>query len=278
MIQQLKHLIPISLRRWLVVNIYNSEFLKKQRYFSLLKQLEALYLTDKSQLIDLINYEKSIFSQGGEDGIIFAIAKKLEGQISKIIVEFGVEDASECNSRFLVESLQWNYILMDGGSYTKPFMKINKAFITAENINELFAQLNVPNEIGILSIDIDYNTYWVLKAIDNRYSASVIVLEYNSSLPAHSSIGVPYDATRMWDGTKYFGASLKAFDNLLKVKGYTLIYCDVKGVNAFFVKNEYAKHFKIGTFEQIFRAPQYGLKQNNVYQGHKQTTEEFIEI
>ena len=46
-----------------------------------------------------------------------------------------------------------------------------------------------------------------------------------------------YDATGMWDGSNYFGASLLALHNLVKKYNYSLVYCDTTGTNCFFVHN-----------------------------------------
>jgi hypothetical protein len=40
------------------------------------------------------------------------------------------------------------------------------AFIDKDNINEIFRQANFVGDIGILSIDVDGNDYWILENID----------------------------------------------------------------------------------------------------------------
>ena len=42
-----------------------------------------------------------------------------------------------------------------------------------------------------------------------------------------------------------FGASLLAFTNILKEKGFSLIAIDSSGTNAFFIDDVYAKHFEV---------------------------------
>ena len=39
----------------------------------------------------------------------------------------------------------------------------------------------------------------------------------------------------MWDGSDYFGASIISFQKMLKLFGYTLVYCENMGINAFFI-------------------------------------------
>ena len=64
----------------------------------------------------------------------------------------------------------------------------------------------------------------------------VVILEYNSHLGPAVKRSVKYEPTTKWDGiTTYYGASLAAFDELLRGKGFELAYCDSHGVNAIFL-------------------------------------------
>ena len=45
-------------------------------------------------------------------------------------------------------------------------LQVVQAFITRENINGLLAAAAPSGDIGLLSVDIDGNDYWVLEAID----------------------------------------------------------------------------------------------------------------
>ena len=87
-------------------------------------------------------------------------------------------------------------------------------------------------EIDLLSIDIDYNDYWIWKAV-TAVSPRVVVIEYNATLRPPMSLVVPYDPACMWDGTNYFGASLEALVRLGRDKGYRVVACNYTGVNAF---------------------------------------------
>jgi hypothetical protein len=114
-------------------------------------------------------------------------------------------------------------------------LKVRYSFITAESIERLFAELGVPEEFDLLSIDIDNNDYWVWQAIE-RYSPRVVAIEYNASFKQTVSCVVPYSPTTIWNHTNYFGASLKALEVLGRRKGYCLVGCNYTGVTAFFVR------------------------------------------
>src|SRR4051812_25790034 len=58
---------------------------------------------DRAAPGDLRNFERKVFSQYGEDGIIEEIFRRI-GEGGKFVLEFGIEDGSECNSRNLIEN------------------------------------------------------------------------------------------------------------------------------------------------------------------------------
>ncbi|MDX1607689.1 MAG: hypothetical protein R3251_00555 [Candidatus Spechtbacterales bacterium] len=228
---------------------------------------KALIDSSEGKIEDLNIFEQKIYSQHGEDGISRAIFEKI-GTVGKFCVEFGVGNGSECNTRYFIEKEGWDYLHMDAGDTVVPFTDIKREFITAENINNLFAKYTVPREFDLLSIDIDYNDYWIWKAIED-YRPRVVIIEYNASIPFGESRAVKYNPEASWDGTNYFGASLSAYIKLAEEKGYKLIGCDSTGVNAFFVTRELAdKHFALKDAKQLYKPPRYGAKEGGEYIGH----------
>lgn len=230
----------------------------------------------KNKTIKNLNFfEQRIYSQNGEDGLLKIIFYKI-GATDKFCVEFGVEDGRECNTRYLIEKKGWRYLHMDGSNDTQASTK--KEVITAENINALFLKYHVPEEFDLLSIDIDYNTYWVWKALDH-YRPRVVVIEYNASIPPSESKAAVYDPNGVWDGTDYYGASLLAFVNLGESKGYTCIGCESKGVNAFFIRNDLINdHFMIKEINALYRPPQYGNRVNEKFIGHPPSHKVFVSV
>ena len=91
--------------------------------------------------------------------------------------------------------------------------------------------------MDFLSIDIDGNDYWIWKAITD-YKPRVIVIEYNAHLGPTEPLVMPYDPKWVWDRGMHFNSSLKAYELLGKEKGYSLVYCNIVGNNAFFVRND----------------------------------------
>jgi hypothetical protein len=217
----------------------------------------------------LNHYEHQVFSQNGEDGILAEIFRRI-GAKDRFFVEFGVGNGLENNTTFLLTQ-NWRGAWIEGdpksieeiqSRFRKPLqngqLKALNSFITAENIETLFGQLNIPLEFDLLSLDIDRNTYQVWKAL-SRFKPRVVAIEYNSSFPADVSWISEYDPQRLWNNSMYFGASLKALEQLGATLGYTLVGCDLTGVNAFFVRNTeplnlFAEPF---TAENHYEPPRY---------------------
>ncbi len=194
----------------------------------------------------LLRYQARISSQNGEDGIIHEIFRRI-GVTTKTFVEIGVGDGIQNNTSFLL-SQGWTGHWIDGSSEfrkaleSKPELPRDAVrslvtFVTAENVVAHFEKLDVPAEFDLLSIDIDQNTYYVWESLGN-YRPRVVVIEYNSALPADVDWQVAYRAQRTWDGTQNFGASLKALEILGVRLGYSLVGCDPLGINAFFVRDD----------------------------------------
>ena len=197
-------------------------------------------------------HEKKVYSQNGEDGLIEYIFDKI-GIKYYYCVEFGVESGAECNTRYFIEKYKSDFLHMDS-SFESDIIK--KELITSENIESLFAKYNVPKYFDLLSIDIDFNDYYVWKAIENYYP-TVVIIEYNAHIPPDESKVVKYGPYRTWDGTDYFGASLLALKNLGDKKGYRLIACDNNGVNAFFVCRDYYYFFEEKGITDIYKSAGY---------------------
>ncbi|WDV97018.1 hypothetical protein [Brevibacillus parabrevis] len=219
--------------------------------------------------MDSINlYEKRVFSQNGEDGMIEELFARI-GTTKRFFVEFGVEGGVECLSRNLAYAHQWSGVLIEGHplkyiylqqTYAAlPQVATHQAFITRENIASLFAQFRVPAQFDLLSIDLDGIDYWVWQALA-AYKPRVVIIEYNASFPPPQKMVVAYDPSFAWNGTTYFGASLTSLAELGKKLGYALIGTDSRGVNAFFVRRELLglARFAERTPQEAYHPPSYG--------------------
>ena len=243
------------------------------RFYRVEFALMIMKMRRKKNINNANFFERTIYSESGEDGIIEIIFYAI-GTTNKFFVEIGVGDGSVCNTRYLLTK-GWDGIMIDAKNNKPP---VRKEFVNAENVNDIFKKYNVPEVFDLLSIDIDFNDYWVWQALEN-YSPRVVVIEYNSTHQITESKVVKYDQKAMWDGTNYFGASLLALVKLAKIKGYTLVGCNNKGVNAFFVRDDLIEgNFEIKSIEKLYKPPKYGERVNGVHIGHPKSDKPWIMV
>lgn len=229
---------------WMIVNLFLASI---EKY-----RLDLLNESRYQNPLRLNRYEHQVFSQNGEDGIIAEIFRRIDVETKKFL-EIGVGNGLENNTAFLL--LQgWAGTWIDGDEKSIQFiqrhfqnpiqegkLQVLSTFVTAENIADLLEQTEVPNDVTFLSLDIDRNTYWLLAALLEKMRPVALVVEYNGIIPADVDWKVEYDPARMWNGTSYTSASLKAYEILCKKYSYSLVGCDLCGINAFFVRDDLCK-------------------------------------
>jgi hypothetical protein len=213
---------------------------------SLAKQIRAHGIYDSIQ-----EAEFKVFSQFGDDGIIQYLIHQTKPEIHSFI-EFGVEDYSESNTLFLLRNNNWKGLVIDADFtamqkmtekvfYWQHDLKAVGAFITSENINQLFIENGFTGEIGLLSIDIDGNDYWIWKSIE-VVNPVIVIVEYNSVFGSDHAITIPYDPnfvrTKAHDSNLYWGCSLKALCLLAEKKGYIFAGSNRAGNNAYFIRKD----------------------------------------
>lgn len=219
---------------------------------------------------DYANSEFRVFSQWGEDGIIQYLISKVPID-KKIFVEFGVENYLESNTRFLLTNNLWSGLVIDGSTENIKFirrdqiywatnLKTECSFITRENINELLLKNGVEGDIGLLSVDIDGNDYWVWDAI-NTISPRIVICEYNSHFGPTVEVTTPYNPSFVRDSAHfskiYYGASIAALYALAKIKGYSLVAANSAGNNAFFLRNDLVGSMSVLTPIEAYRRAQF---------------------
>lgn len=192
--------------------------------------------------LNLQNFKKNYYSQGGEDGIlskIFNILKIKNGWC----VEFGAWDGLHLSNTYnLIKNKHWQGVLIEANK--DRYVQLSKnlkdmsvisinSYVEAEgknSLDQILSKTPIPKEFDLLSVDIDGNDYHVWRNV-KKYLPKVVVIEFNSTIPLEVDFVQPYNPKR------YQGTSLTAFDKLAKIKGYSLIA--TTKTNAIFVKNRY---------------------------------------
>lgn len=171
------------------------------------------------------------------------IIQRLAADAPRTFVEIGFHPI-EFNCISLARSPGWRGLLIDGNERQVADSRvlfhdridIVHRFLTLDNLDFIRSHFR---EVGILSIDVDGNDYWLLKSlIDIR--PAVISVEYNASFRLEP-VTVPYD--KSFDRHEkhptgwYHGASITAFASLCAQHGYGLAAVSGAGANAFFTPN-----------------------------------------
>ena len=212
---------------------------------------------------NLAEVEFKVFSQSGEDGIIQYLINNIPIK-NKIFIEFGVQNYKESNTRFLLKNNNWKGLVIDSDSksidyirndeiYWKYDLKAVCEFITKKNINSIFSSNGFEGDIGLLSIDIDGNDYWIWKAIE-AVNPRIVICEYNSVFGCEDAVTIPYEPnfnrTEAHYSNLYFGVSLPALCYLANKKGYIFIGSNSAGNNAFLIRKDFANIFKEVTVKE----------------------------
>ena len=192
------------------------------------------------ELLDLQNFEQKIYSQNAEDGILLKLLESI-GPTNNFYVEFGVESGLECNTRVLRELLGFTGLLMDSENENID-INLQKEFITADNILNLFHKYNVPKTFDVLSVDVDMFDWWILLRIlrDGMYRPRIIIVETNPTLGLQNkdtlrsefsfvnsmplTVIHPNMTTQNgWDLSSYCGANPSAFQRLGRLFHYDMV-------------------------------------------------------
>lgn len=247
------------------------------RYAAVLDRLtriqEALGRIEARQVANATSPREAefrVFSQWGEDGILQYLVRRVRIE-RRVFVEFGVENYVESSTRFLLCNDQWAGLIIDGSEanidyvrrdpiYWASNLKALHSFITRENINTLLSSNGIEGEIGLLSVDIDGNDYWVWEAIDG-ISPVIVAVEYASQFGPVAQVTTPYDPAFVRDSAHfskvYYGASLAALDALARRKAYSLVAANAAGNNAFFVRDDRLGELKVLSVQEAYRRAQF---------------------
>lgn len=244
---QVKHILKKYLKYYKIKGKFDSSIRREQ--------IALMHKYQSMAEINLPKIEESgfqLFSQFEEDGKLLYLFSLL-GMTQRSFIEFGSDDGINSNAANLYFHHNFHGLFIDGNpkaiergkhffarhrNMTGKPPKFVEAKITAENINELFKNAGFKGEIGLLSIDIDGNDYWIWKAVD-VVSPQVVIIETHNEFGLNDII-VPYDADYFYPGKHpdYHGASPIAMTKLANKKGYRLVGSNELGFNFIYLRND----------------------------------------
>lgn len=211
------------------------------------------------------------FSQNDEDGILLEILGRiglLDAEYSGSFIEYGVGDGLENNSLILLMH-KWKGAWVGNEdlafeNYNPDTLSYTKGWITLDNAAEIYLnsqqKLNV-DEFDVFSMDLDGNDiHFIDSVLESGCRPKIIITEYNSKFPPPVDFTVKYDPAHQFIGD-YMGASLQKITDTITPYGYFLACCNITGVNAFYIRNDYKKYFTDipASINQIFMPPNYGI-------------------
>ncbi len=174
-------------------------------------------------------FKKNIYSQGGEDGVLQELLKRLDLEKNGWCCEFGAWDGKVGSNTFnLVKNYNFKAIYIESDKEKFKDLKkteikypnifaINKTISknknSEESLNKVLERTKIPINFDILSIDIDSYDLDVWETLD-KYQPKIVVIEINSSIKP--GIIQKHD-------NKKQGNSFSATLNVGKKKGYTLV-------------------------------------------------------
>lgn len=180
----------------------------------------------------LLESRENIYSDNGEDGVLKCITEQLGGGTC---CEFGAWDGKHSSNTFnLVKEKKWKalYIEGDEAKYKDllatqkehPTITAVRAYVSPTNLDDLILDHGFPEDLDILSIDVDSIDYEIWKGL-KKVRPKIVIIE-------------PSNATPSWEKcTRYEGkgASPHLIKELAKEKGYTFL-CTTG--NLFFVRDD----------------------------------------
>jgi hypothetical protein len=277
----------------MIKSFFKSQVENFQRFigtYDLLKiqsiQQESEYNRVKDQMhlklpenVALSGFKK--YSQTDEDGIIEEIFKRIHN--NKTFLEIGIQTGIECNTLYLllkgwkgtwVEGSEKYCQVIEkelGGKSFKDKLLVVNSFIDRENIVGIFKSsfgFFNSKELDFFSLDIDGNDYYIMEELfKSAIFPKVVCVEYNAKFHPPHKFKIRYNKTHVWDKTDYMGCSLQEYTDLFTSFNYTLLCCNLPGINAFYVRNDFASLFNEYTINEIYQPYRYYL--SPITLGHK---------
>lgn len=157
-------------------------------------------------------------------------------EIAPYFIEIGAGDGTENNTRILLDhgwEGAWFDPLLVGYESHNDKLGVCPWKVTRDNVPRPM------RDVGLLSIDVDGNDYWLWSAYGP--GPSIVIIEAQIQKPEDEPWIMPYDPEYVWNHRdNECGASVFSMVELGKELGYTLVTrpTNPHSPNLFFVKNE----------------------------------------
>lgn len=188
------------------------------------------------------------FSHSDEEQILARyIAELLPTGHSRTAVDIGAGDGVRWSNTYALFLDGWDGIGIEFDPHK--FVKLARAYkhfphvyacrsrATPENIVHLLRSYEIEKDFGVLSLDIDGNDYWVLRALLSEFRPRLIVTEINEKIPPPIRFVVKYNPDFQLRH-HFFGYSIATLADLCEQTGYSILELEYN--NAFLAPKELA--------------------------------------
>lgn len=174
----------------------------------------------------------------------FQLLQKGHHNLSRTVVDLGAGDGiSESNSLGFfergfagaaVEAHAERFAELAKRHASRQEIALARTWITPNGVCDLLKALRVPQNFGILCLDLDGYDRFVLEALLQEFTPAILCVEINEKIPPPLRFTILPREDWRWDGSHCYGMSLCEAVQLLK-SSYTLV--EVEMNNAIFVQS-----------------------------------------
>lgn len=210
---------------------------KAQRYLNRL----GLHLERARQRL-----RRSGFSNFDEERMLAAyVARLVRADAARVAVDVGAGDGIRGSNTYALFLQGWRGVGFEGDEKrarrlaraykSLEGVEARHALVTPGNVVPLLRAAGVPEDFGVLSLDIDSYDYWVLDAVLKKYRPRVVVTEINEKIPPPVRFVVNYDPDFQLQ-LHFFGYSIASLEELCGRHSYALLAVEYN--NAFIAPRE----------------------------------------
>jgi hypothetical protein len=188
------------------------------------------------------------FSNGQEEQILAKyILGLLPADHDRTAIDIGAGDGMRWSNTYALFLNGWRGVGIEFDS--RKFVKLARAYkhfpdvyacrnrATPDNIVALLNSYEIEKKFSVLSLDIDGNDYWVLRAILSQFRPQLIVTEINEKIPPPLRFVVKYNSDFQLRH-HFFGYSISMLADLCEEFGYVILELEYN--NAFLAPKEFA--------------------------------------
>ena len=222
---------------------------------------------------------RSGFSNFDEERMLAElVARLVREEAARVAVDVGAGDGIRGSNTYALFLQGWRGVGFEGDE--KRARRLARAYknlegvesrhalVTPANVVRLLRAAGVPEDFGVLSLDIDSYDYWVLDAALKSFRPRVVVTEINEKIPPPVRFRVGFDPDFRLQH-HFFGYSIASLEELCARHSYALLALEYN--NAFIAPRELlgdapaldaGTAYRLGYFERPDRRERFPRNQN----------------